>query len=224
MVNEPRQERSKARREALLRAAIELLAVGGARALTHRAVAARAGLPPASTTYYFDTIQQLTDAALELHVTDRVAELEVIVSAALAAGETPEEVGAAVAVSLVDRAADMLVGQFELYLEAARNPALRPTVGEALAASEQFAARALKALGARDPEGAAPAFLALVDGFALHRLGRPRPRDEEVAQLRKALQALFVTELMDAGEHDHWLARLRQPPSGGRPGAEPAGR
>lgn len=212
MVNEPRQERSKARREALLRAAIELLAEGGARALTHRAVAARAGLPPASTTYYFDTIQQLTDAALELHVTDRVAELESIVAEALAAGETPEEVGAAVAVSLVDRAADMLVGQFELYLEASRNPALQPTVGEALAASEQFAARALKALGARDPEASAPAFLALVDGFALHRLGRPRPRDEEIAHLRAALRSLFITELMTPTEHTHYLTRLHQPP------------
>jgi len=212
MVTEPRQERSRARREALLRAAIELLSEGGARALTHRAVAARAGLPPASTTYYFDTIQQLTDAALELHVSDRVAELDALVSGALAGGDTPEEVGGLVATALADRAAEVIVAQFEIYLEAARNPALRPTVAEALDAFEQFAARALKSLGARDPEGVAPAIVAVIDGFALHRLARPRPRDEEVASVRAAIRALFVAAIMSDAELDRWSRRLRQPP------------
>lgn len=212
MVTEPRQERSRARREALLRAAIELLAEGGARALTHRAVAARAGLPPASTTYYFDSIQQLTDAALELHVSDRVAELDALVSGALAAGDTPDEVGGLVATALADRAADVIVAQFEIYLEAARNPALRPTVAEALDAFEQFAARALKSLGARDPEGVAPAFVAVIDGFALHRLARPRPREEELASLRGAIRALFVAAVMSDAELDRWSRRMRQPP------------
>jgi DNA-binding transcriptional regulator YbjK len=212
MVTEPRQERSRARREALLRAAIELLSEGGARALTHRAVAARAGLPPASTTYYFDTIQQLTDAALELHVSDRVAELDALVAGALAVGDTPEEVGGLVATALADRAAEVIVAQFEIYLEAARNPALRPTVAEALDAFEQFAARALKSLGARDPEGAAPAIVAVIDGFALHRLARPRPRDEEVASVRAAIRALFVAAIMSDAERDQWSRRLRRPP------------
>jgi len=41
----PRQERSRQRREALLRATIELLGETGAKSVTHRAVAERAGLP-----------------------------------------------------------------------------------------------------------------------------------------------------------------------------------
>ena len=49
----PSQRRSRARREALLRAAVALLAEGGVRAVTHRAVADRAGVPLAATTYYF---------------------------------------------------------------------------------------------------------------------------------------------------------------------------
>jgi DNA-binding transcriptional regulator YbjK len=197
VVTEPRQERSRARREALLRAAISLLAEGGARALTHRAVAARAGLPPASTTYYFATIQELTDEALALHVADRVAELEDLVSGVLSTsgdGGSVEEVGERVAEALADRTGDVLIAQFEIYLEAARNPKLRPTVAEALANFEQFTALALKTLGVRDPEGAAPMFVAMIDGFALHRVARPRPRDEEIALLRRALRALFVAE------------------------------
>lgn len=211
MANEPRQERSKVRREALLRAAIELLAEGGARALTHRAVAARAGLPPASTTYYFDTIQQLTDAALELHVSERVADLDAIVADALAGGRSPAEVGDRVVESLADRTGDVLIAQFEIYLEAGRNPALRTTVAEALAAFEQFTALALKSLGARDPEGAAPMFVALLDGFAVHRVARPRPRDEEMAALREAIRALFIVAIMPPGERAKWEARLRVP-------------
>jgi DNA-binding transcriptional regulator YbjK len=208
---EPRQERSKARREALLRAAIELLAEGGARALTHRAVAARAGLPVASTTYYFESIQQLTDEALSLHVAERVAELDAIVAAAVEGGRSPEEVGARVAESLADRAADVIVAQFELYLEAARNPALRPTVAEALAAFEAYTVGALKTLGAHDPEAWAPTFVALFDGFALHRIARPRPRDDELGLLRAAVRALFIAASMPPSEQARWDERLRRP-------------
>jgi DNA-binding transcriptional regulator YbjK len=211
MATEPRQERSKARREALLRAAISLLAEGGARALTHRAVAARAGLPVASTTYYFESIQQLTDDALALHVSERVVELDALVATALAGGRSPEEVGGRVAEALADRATDVIVAQFELYLEAARNPALRPMVTEALDSFEQFTATALESLGAPDAALVAPAFVALFDGFALHRLARPRGRDEEVASLRAAVRALFIAAVMPPGERARWDERLRRP-------------
>lgn len=77
---------------------------------------------------------------------------------------------------------------------------MKRTVAQALDAFEQFAVVALKALGARDPDGAAPAFVALVDGFALHRLARPRPRADEVALLRRGLRALFLAEIVDPGE------------------------
>jgi DNA-binding transcriptional regulator YbjK len=208
---EPRQERSRQRREALLRAAIELLAEGGARAVTHRAVAARAGLPQASTTYYFDSIQDLTDAALALHVSDRVSELEGLLTAAIAGGRSPEDVADRVCATLADRNGDVIVAQFEIYLEAARNPALRGPVAQALGEFERFAAEALGALGARDPQGAARSFVAVVDGFALHRLARPRPREDEVASLRDALRALFITEIMDDDERAVWRERLDRP-------------
>lgn len=208
---EPRQERSRQRREALLRAAIELLAEGGARAVTHRAVAARAGLPQASTTYYFESIQELTDAALALHVSDRVGELEGLVSAAIAGGRSPDDVAERVCAALVDRSGDVIVAQFEIYLEAARNPALRGPVGQALAEFERFAAEALGALGARDPQGAARSFVAVIDGFALHRLARPLSREAEVASLHDAMRALFITEIMDDDELAAWRARLDGP-------------
>src|SRR4051794_34000809 len=60
----PKGER---RRAALVEAAAELLVEGGFDAVRHRAVADRAGLPLASTTYYFDSLDELVMAAVEQH-------------------------------------------------------------------------------------------------------------------------------------------------------------
>src|SRR5919206_4254624 len=99
---EPRQDRSRRRREALLRATIELLGETGVKSVTHRAVAERAGVPLASTTYYFRSVHELIEEALKLHVAERVAELEGL--AALALGAT-----AASVTQIAERMAEVLV-------------------------------------------------------------------------------------------------------------------
>lgn len=58
-------EKGERRRQALTEAAGALLREGGFEALRHRAVAERAGLPLASTTYYFDSLDALITAAVE---------------------------------------------------------------------------------------------------------------------------------------------------------------
>ncbi|RCW47101.1 TetR family transcriptional regulator [Halopolyspora algeriensis] len=58
----PKGER---RRQALVEAAAQLLAEGGFEAIRHRAVAERAALPLASTTYYFNSLDELISAAVE---------------------------------------------------------------------------------------------------------------------------------------------------------------
>lgn len=58
----PKGER---RRRALIAAAAQLLAEGGFDAIRHRAVAERAELPLASTTYYFSSLDDLIAAAVE---------------------------------------------------------------------------------------------------------------------------------------------------------------
>ncbi|MEV6910562.1 TetR family transcriptional regulator [Amycolatopsis sp. NPDC051071] len=60
----PKGER---RRAELIESAAALLAEGGFDAVRHRAVAERAGLPLASTTYYFDSLEELVTAAVEHH-------------------------------------------------------------------------------------------------------------------------------------------------------------
>ena len=212
----PRQDRSRRRREALLRATIELLGETGARSVTSRAVAERAGVPLASTTYYFRSVQELVEEALKLHVAERVAELSAMAAVALGGREaSASDIAERLAEVLVAAPTPILVAQYQMYLEAGRNPALQPAVAEALSAFEGLAAGLLAALGARDPEGAAEAFVALLDGFALHRLARPRDPEREAAALFAAMRALFLEQVLDAETRDALHGRLRQPLPGG---------
>lgn len=62
------------RRDELVTAAAELLRSGGFDAVRHRAVAEQAGLPLASTTYYFASLDDLVTAAVERTGRDELAE------------------------------------------------------------------------------------------------------------------------------------------------------
>ena len=62
------------RRHELVTAAAELLRSGGFDAVRHRAVAEQAGLPLASTTYYFASLDDLVTAAVERTSRDELAE------------------------------------------------------------------------------------------------------------------------------------------------------
>lgn len=60
----PKGER---RRQALVEAAADLILEGGIDAVRHRSVATRAGLPLASTTYYFDSLDDLVSCAVHFN-------------------------------------------------------------------------------------------------------------------------------------------------------------
>jgi DNA-binding transcriptional regulator YbjK len=178
--------------------------------VTHRAVAARAGVPVAATTYYFDSIQQLTEAALRQHVGERVDELTQITARAATGGRSIEDIALRFADALVGRERDVMIAQYEVYLEAARTPGLRPAVAEALAAFQDLAEASLTVLGATRPAEGARAFIALLDGFQLHRMARPRAEAEDAAELFEAMRALFIAFAMDPAELERWHKRYRR--------------
>lgn len=62
---------SRARRQAILEAALRVIEKDGVRGVKHRAVAAEAGVPLAATTYYFDDIQALLHDAFVHYVETR---------------------------------------------------------------------------------------------------------------------------------------------------------
>ncbi|MGI5118815.1 TetR/AcrR family transcriptional regulator [Marinactinospora thermotolerans] len=57
-------ERGERRKAELVETAVDIILGEGFAALSHRAVAARAGVPLGSTTYYFDSLEDLTVQAL----------------------------------------------------------------------------------------------------------------------------------------------------------------
>ncbi|MCA1843068.1 MAG: hypothetical protein LC792_07720, partial [Actinobacteria bacterium] len=61
------------------------------------------------------------------------------------------------------------------------------------------------------PQTTAVATVALLDGFALHRLARPRDPEREAAALFAAMRALFLEQVMDPAAREALHERLRQP-------------
>jgi DNA-binding transcriptional regulator YbjK len=64
-MGKPTTDKGRARHSAIVQAAADLLTDAGPPAVTHRAVAARAGVPLGSTTYYFADRDELVAAAIE---------------------------------------------------------------------------------------------------------------------------------------------------------------
>jgi DNA-binding transcriptional regulator YbjK len=120
----PKGER---RRYALVSAAADLLCEGGFDAVRHRAVARRAGLPLASTTYYFSSLDDLIAKAVE-HVGLREAEQLRARVAVLSRRRRGAESTADLLVDLLvgdASVSEALISRYERYIACARQPALR---------------------------------------------------------------------------------------------------
>jgi len=171
----------RARRAALLDAAVEVIAEQGVAGATHRSIAARAGMSTSTTSYFFSSLDDLIAAALQV-VGDRIVERVDSVTAQVADAELgPQE--------SIDRFVDAVmaeperdtVAQFEIYLECARRPQLQSTAHQIMASIERGAEASLRALGIAHAQERAPLVVAMLDGLALHRHARPRgPSDRRV--------------------------------------------
>jgi DNA-binding transcriptional regulator YbjK len=123
----PKGER---RRYALISAAADLLCEGGFDAVRHRAVARRAGLPLASTTYYFSSLDDLIAKAVE-HVGTREAEQIKSRVNMLSRRRRGAEATADVLVDLLvgdamgQSVSEQLISRYERYIACARQPLLR---------------------------------------------------------------------------------------------------
>ncbi|MFG3291952.1 TetR/AcrR family transcriptional regulator [Streptomyces sp. NPDC048179] len=187
--------RGQARRERLLDATAELIASRGLEGVTHRAVAAAAGLPASTTSYFFASMDELIGAAVT-RIADGVLEAtrDLVADAPTADGTAP-------APDYVDQLIDVLIAsketliraQFEAYLATSRRPELVEPVQRIVQALEDAAESMFVALGAPDARLAGRELVAMVDGFALQRLAHPRPDDRAV--LRDALRRLIAAHL-----------------------------
>ncbi len=173
-------------------AAAQVLVEEGFSALTHRAVASRAGVPLASTSYYFSSVDDLAEQALR-HATQAWLAESVAAFDALPGriGTGPATARALLAVVTAGSGDPRsLAAMYERYLEAGRQDALRTLVVTANGEVATLVARVLQRAGRR--AAAARLVLATIDGLLLTALaeGRPEPASHVVPELSRLVALL----------------------------------
>ena len=171
------------RRQELVTAAAELLRAGGFDAVRHRAVAEKAGLPLASTTYYFGSLDDLVTAAVDRTSRDELAEGRRRLDALDAESATPGEPAELVLDLLLgpesrDGGLDAVLLRYERLVGAGRRPYLAPLMRELRheldALLQEILARSGRSLGATELRDV----VSLVDGEVISALieADPDPR------------------------------------------------
>lgn len=186
------------RRRRIIDAAIRIVELKGISALSHRTVAAEAGVPLGSTTYHFAGLDDLLVAALEEVCSgpnSAIRHWEKALSEAAEATGVAEAAEAAEAAGAAEPTApegprrplaDVLTGlleqyahgdsgrirlEYELYLAALRRPALQPVAAASLDGMADVLARHT------GDAATARALVALIDGLLLQLLLADRPFD-----------------------------------------------
>ena len=183
--------RGEARREAILRATVALIGARGTDAVTHRAVAAEAGVPLSATTYWFSSRDDLLEQTFLLAAREETDRLERLVLELAPRDLSIAEWAAAIAATLagdVRSERERLVALYELALEASRRPALRGELARWQEAQLRVAQIGLRALGSDDPERDAQLVVAALTGLVLAEVAVPGPGFEEM--LRSATERL----------------------------------
>jgi AcrR family transcriptional regulator len=182
--------RGLARREALLKAAVEIVAERGVGGATHRSIAERAGVPPSTTTYFFSSIDELVLEALQHFTNERVNQLNELSRVFEERHTEPAEIARLFAEILCAAPLNNEIAQFEAYLDTGRRETEdRRAVASVLEAFEGVAVSALNVVGAPNAEAIAPIFVSLADGYGLRRIALGH--DLDPAPLADAFLRLF---------------------------------
>lgn len=203
---ETHRSRGLARRAALLDAAVEIVGERGIAAATHRAIAARAGVPPSTTSYFFASIDELLAAAMRERLTEHVERLralaETIESSGRSLGEqSVDDLADAAAVLVMSAPRAYAVAQFETYLLASRDNTYSELAAEMFDAFEALVAAGLKSAGTGDQRAGARAIVALTDGLMLQHLARGTSHRHAKSEIRAALAVAFNSYLEVPNDH-----------------------
>ncbi|SFS86542.1 transcriptional regulator, TetR family [Saccharopolyspora flava] len=124
-VTDGRRLKGERRRRAIVDAALRVVAREGVGAVSHRNVAREAGVPPASIAYYFDGIDDLLVASLLDGCEALVEQIAAVRAEVTDNAQWPRAI-AELLVRMITEHRERTIGEYELYLLAARRPALRP--------------------------------------------------------------------------------------------------
>ncbi|WP_026424607.1 TetR/AcrR family transcriptional regulator [Actinokineospora inagensis] len=152
-----RRTRGDRRRREIVEAALRVVERDGVAGVSHRSVAGEAAVPPASVTYHFATLDDLLVAALVWSAEDLAASIRDVIESSRIKGSGPAGAVAELLADALGPHRGRTVAQYELYLLAARRPALRPAA--------RLWIDVLTSLGRQPDEVGFRAFLAAVDGM-----------------------------------------------------------
>lgn len=186
------EQLTQGRREQILEAALRVIGRSGRESVTHRAVAEEAGVPLGSTTYYFDSRDDLLGQALE-HVAANEVERYGRLGEELLDVKSGRELADRLISELVAAAEDRVayIAEYELWLEAGRRPDLREAAQSWCDAEQRSVAGALEALGSSDPRADASIVVAALDGLGERVLAREEDPARAANELRPELRRLI---------------------------------
>jgi DNA-binding transcriptional regulator YbjK len=183
---------TKGRREQILDATLRVIGRDGREAVTHRAVAEEAGVPLGSTTYYFDSRDDLLGQALE-HVSALEVERYARLREDLRSVKTGRELADRLISELVAAAEDRVayIAEYELWLEAGRRPDLREAAQSWCNAEQGAVAAAMETLGSSDARADASIVVAALDGLGERVLAREDDPASAAKELKPELRRLI---------------------------------
>jgi DNA-binding transcriptional regulator YbjK len=165
------------RRDRIVATALDVIAEHGVAGASHRAIARAADVPLGSITYHFASLDELLAAAFTSHVDTVAPRFDERMRAAQDSGAVLEYLVEHLTGDLLDSGRDLVLA-VELYVAAARNPALRTVTQDWMARSRRSLERHFDPVTARELD-------ALVEGLVLHSALSTDPMDRD--EIRHAL-------------------------------------
>lgn len=181
-------------RERILVAALGLIADEGVDAVTHRAVATRAGVSPGSTTHHFSSREDLLRESFRSYLRDGEALIRSLLGQSLDRGVDPIERVQRKLCAIIERefAHGLVRAEYELFLFACADPDLAADVRAWEARIVAVFAEALESAGVDRPFTSARMLVNLVRGYELERLLDPgltlADFEERLAPLLRSLR------------------------------------
>ncbi|MFG3254862.1 TetR/AcrR family transcriptional regulator [Streptomyces sp. NPDC048172] len=157
------------RRDRIIDAALDLIAEEGLARVSHRRIAARAGVPLGSMTYHFGGIDELVREAFRRFTDHMVAVFDAHLAAPADRDEAREAVADLVHLMSEGSQRDLVLTQ-ELYTLAARQPSYREL-------TQEWMRRSRVHLGKHFDPHTARQLDALIEGLTLHRALAREPHD-----------------------------------------------
>ena len=174
-VSDGRRRRGIEKRTRLLEAALRVIEAKGVAAASQRAVAAEANVSPTLVVYHFDTVEKMLAEALAMSNNRYLDQAR----SAIAQGRDPVEALAEMIAASVD-SNHAAIAEFELCLQAARDPRLRKSLEQWWHAVDEMLRGAVPDAGRRR------VLMLAADGMFLRQIvpGQRMERPEILAILR----------------------------------------